>query len=110
MHAEHAVLLDQLRKVARPIRRDQPPQNDSYGGSGRPFFNVSVPDRRAIVKRWLAAHKPMSSEEFFAVVDSLTEGESHEPDDEEDHGNNPQHMDGEPEGSKDQRQNQQRQN
>ena len=78
MHAEHAVLLADLRKVARPIRRDQPAQNDSYGGSGRPFFNVSVPDRRAIVKRWLAAHKSMSSEDFFAVVDSLTEGQSHE--------------------------------
>src|ERR1700722_3165120 len=78
MPAEHAALLADLRKVARPIRRHHPPQNDSYGGSGRPFFNVSVPDRRAIVKRWLAAHRPMSSEAFFAVVDSLTEGESHE--------------------------------
>jgi 3-methyladenine DNA glycosylase AlkD len=78
MHVEHTALLAQLRKAARPIQRDLPPQNDSYGGSGRPFFNVSVPDRRAIVKRWLAAHQPMSSADFFAVVDSLTEGESHE--------------------------------
>jgi 3-methyladenine DNA glycosylase AlkD len=78
MHLEHTAMLADLRKVARPIRGDLAPQNDSYGGSGRPYFNVSVPDRRAIVKRWLAAHKSMSSEDFFAVVDSLTEGDSHE--------------------------------
>jgi len=78
MHPEHAALLAELRKVARPIRHDLPPQNDSYGGSGRPYYNVSVPDRRGIVKRWLASHKTMAAEAFFAVVDSLTEGESHE--------------------------------
>ena len=78
MHVEHAALLAELRKAARPIRADQPPQNDSYGGSGRPFFNVSVPDRRAIIKRWLAAHKAMGSADFFAVIDSLTQGDSHE--------------------------------
>ena len=78
MNAEHAALLAELRKVARPIRQDLPPQNDSYGGSGRPYYNVSVPDRRAIVRRWLASHKTMAPEAFFAVVDSLTEGQSHE--------------------------------
>jgi 3-methyladenine DNA glycosylase AlkD len=78
MHAEHSALLDDLRKVARPIHHDRPPQNDSYGGSGRPFFNVSVPDRRAIIKRWLAGHKTITADAFFAVVDSLTQGQSHE--------------------------------
>jgi len=78
MHPEHTVLLAELRKAARPIRRDLPPQNDSYGGSGRPYYNVSVPDRRAMVKRWLASHKALTTDAFLAVVDSLTEGESHE--------------------------------
>jgi 3-methyladenine DNA glycosylase AlkD len=78
MHAEHTALLDDLRKVARPIHHDRPPQNDSYGGSGRPFFNVSVPDRRAIIKRWLADNKTMTTDAFFAVVDSLTLGQAHE--------------------------------
>ena len=78
MHPEHTVLLDELRQAARPIRHDRPPQNDSYGGSGRPFFNVSVPDRRAIIKRWLAGHKTITADAFFAVVDSLTQGQSHE--------------------------------
>ncbi len=78
MHAEHTALLGELRKAARPIRHDLPPQNDSYGGSGRPFYNVSVPDRRAITKRWLADHKSMDPDAFLAVVDSLTQGRSHE--------------------------------
>ena len=78
MHPEHSALLDDLRKAARPIHHDRPPQNDSYGGSGRPFFNVSVPDRRAIIKRWLAGHKTITADAFFAVIDSLTQGQSHE--------------------------------
>ena len=78
MNADHAALLAELRKAARPIRHDLPPQNDSYGGSGRPYYNVSVPDRRGIIRRWLAANKSMSPEAFLAVVDSLTRGESHE--------------------------------
>jgi hypothetical protein len=36
MHAEHAALLADLRRAARPIRAEAPPQNDSHGGSGRP--------------------------------------------------------------------------
>jgi 3-methyladenine DNA glycosylase AlkD len=78
MNDEHAALLAELREAARPIHRDRPPQNDSYGGSGRPYYNVSVPDRRGIIRRWLTANKSMSPEAFLAVVDSLTKGESHE--------------------------------
>jgi 3-methyladenine DNA glycosylase AlkD len=78
MNSEHAALLAELRAAARPIRRDLPPQNDSYGGSGRPYFNVSVPARRAMVKRWLASHKALTTDAFLAVVESLTQGQSHE--------------------------------
>jgi 3-methyladenine DNA glycosylase AlkD len=78
MHSEHAILLAELRKAGRPIRSDLTPQNDSYGGSGRPYYFVSVPDRRSVVKRWLAANKALGPEAVLAVVDSLTEGESHE--------------------------------
>jgi 3-methyladenine DNA glycosylase AlkD len=78
MNPEHAILLAQLRKAARPVRSDLPPQNDSYGGSGRPCYFVSVPDRRGMVRRWLAANKSLGSDEVLAVVDSLSQGESHE--------------------------------
>ena len=78
MNDEHAALLAELRKAARPIHHDRPPQNDSYGGSGRPYYNVSVPDRRGIIRRWLAANKSIGPEPFLAVVDSLTKGKSHE--------------------------------
>jgi 3-methyladenine DNA glycosylase AlkD len=78
MNDDHAALLAELRKAARPIHHDRPAQNDSYGGSGRPFYNVAVPDRRRIVRCWLAANKSISPEAYLAVVDSLTKGESHE--------------------------------
>ncbi|HEX4195943.1 MAG TPA: DNA alkylation repair protein [Caulobacteraceae bacterium] len=78
MNPEHAILLAELRKAARPARADLPPQNDSYGGSGRPYYFVSVPDRRGMVRRWLAANKALAADEILAVVDSLSQGESHE--------------------------------
>lgn len=78
MNPRHATLLAELRKAARPVRADLPPQNDSYGGSGRPYYFVSVPDRRRMVRGWLAANKALGSGEVLAVVDSLSQGESHE--------------------------------
>ncbi|HZC17594.1 MAG TPA: DNA alkylation repair protein [Caulobacteraceae bacterium] len=78
MNPVHAILLDELGKAARPVRSHLPPRNDSYGGSGRPYYFVSVPDRRGMVRRWLAANKALSPDEVLAVVDSLSQGESHE--------------------------------
>ncbi|HEX4183577.1 MAG TPA: DNA alkylation repair protein [Caulobacteraceae bacterium] len=78
MSPDHQALLTELRQTARPIRGDRPEQNDSYGGSGRPFYNVSVPARRAMVRRWLAAHKADPAEAGLALIDSLFGGESHE--------------------------------
>lgn len=78
MHPEHAVLLEELRAAARPVRRDLPPQNDSYGGSGRPYFNASMPARRDMVRRWLKTRKAWTPAQVLEVVDSLLDGESHE--------------------------------
>ena len=77
MHAEHATLLKELRGAARPTSGARQ-HNDSYSGSGRPFLNVAVPDRRAIIKGWLARHKTMVGEQVVPIVDSLFRGESHE--------------------------------
>jgi len=77
MNGEHAALLTQLRQAARPTSQEQH-TTDSYGGSGHLFYNVSVPDRRAIARRWLAANRTMTPAEFLAVVESLFEGASHE--------------------------------
>jgi 3-methyladenine DNA glycosylase AlkD len=74
--AEHAVLLAELRALGRPYRGGI--QNDSYSGSGRPFLNVSAPDRRRIIKAWLARHRTASEAELLALADSLFEGETHE--------------------------------
>ena len=47
---EHTGLVAQLRAEGTPYRGGQ--QNDSYTGSGHPFFNVSVPDLRRIGRTW----------------------------------------------------------
>jgi 3-methyladenine DNA glycosylase AlkD len=78
MHPEHLELLDELRAAARPIRGGAAPQNDSYGGSGRPYYNASVPARRDMVRRWLKTHKTWTPAQVLEVVDSLFDGESHE--------------------------------
>jgi 3-methyladenine DNA glycosylase AlkD len=74
--AEHAALLAELRGLARPYRGGV--QNDSYSGSGRPFLNVSAPDRRRTIKAWLARHRTAPETELLALADSLFEGEMHE--------------------------------
>jgi 3-methyladenine DNA glycosylase AlkD len=74
--AEHRALLVQLRAAARPYRGGV--QNDSYSGSGRPFLNVSAPERRRQVRAWLAAHRSASNADLLALADSLFTGETHE--------------------------------
>jgi 3-methyladenine DNA glycosylase AlkD len=74
--AEHAGLVAQLRAAGTPYRGGQ--HNDSYSGSGHPFFNVSAPHMRRIGRAWLAAHRKASDAELLAVVASLFTGEAYE--------------------------------
>jgi 3-methyladenine DNA glycosylase AlkD len=76
IRAEHEALLVQLRALARPYRGGE--RNDSYSGSGRPFLNVSAPERRALIKAWLAAHRTASDVDLIAFADSHFKGETHE--------------------------------
>ena len=78
MKPEHARLLADLRREARPTSPERHQNNDSYGGSGHPFYYVSAPALRAIAKHWLAEQKAMPHEAFLAVVESLFAGKSHE--------------------------------
>ena len=77
MHADHALMMAELRRLGRYTQAGGL-QNDSYGGSGRPYFSVSVPDRRAMVRRWIAAHKAEPPEAALALAESLFDGETHE--------------------------------
>jgi 3-methyladenine DNA glycosylase AlkD len=76
--AAHDRFLAELRALADPPPSDLPPTNDSYGSSGRPCYGVSVPDRRAMARRWVGEHKRAPDEAVLAVVESLLGGESHE--------------------------------
>lgn len=77
VEAEHAALIAQLTAAGRPYRNPQA-ENDSYTGSRRPFFNVSVPERRRMARAWLAAHRGASDGEVLALAGRLFTGESHE--------------------------------
>lgn len=51
---------------------------DSYTTGGRPFYRVSVPDRRRLAKVWLVQHAADTAEEVLAMVEALLGGASHE--------------------------------
>ncbi|HEX3407523.1 MAG TPA: DNA alkylation repair protein [Caulobacteraceae bacterium] len=74
--AERAGLVDQLRAAGTPYRGGQ--QNDSYTGSGHPFFCVSVPNMRRIALAWLAAHRKNADADLLAVADRLFAGQHYE--------------------------------
>jgi 3-methyladenine DNA glycosylase AlkD len=72
IEAEHAELIAQLRAAATEYRGGD--QNDSYTGSGRPFFCVSVPNMRRIARTWLVAHRKATDADLFAMTDWLFVG------------------------------------
>jgi 3-methyladenine DNA glycosylase AlkD len=74
--AEHAALVSQLRAAGTEYLGGD--QNDSYTGSGHPFFCVSVPNLRRIGRGWLAGHRKAEDAELLAVVDRLFAGEAYE--------------------------------
>ncbi len=76
VEAERAALVAQLSAAGTPYRGGQ--ANDSYSGSGHPFFNVSVPELRRIARTWLAAHRRDADADLIAVTDRLFRGEAYE--------------------------------
>jgi 3-methyladenine DNA glycosylase AlkD len=74
--AEHTALVAQLSAAGQPYGGGD--QNDSYTGSGHPFFCVSVPNMRGIARAWLAGHRPQDAAALLAVIDRLFRGEHYE--------------------------------
>ena len=74
--AEHAALVEALRAAGTPYHGGD--QNDSYTGSGRPFFNVSAPERRRLARAWLQANKAAPTATILQMVDRCFDGVSHE--------------------------------
>ena len=74
--AEHAGLVAQLRAAGTLYRGGQ--QNDSYTGSGHPFFNVSAPELRRIGRAWLAARRKADDAALVGVVSRLFIGAAYE--------------------------------
>lgn len=74
MHADHKHVLNVIRKAGKPGGA----LGESYLGSKHKFYNVTVPLRRKIAKDWLRARKGIAPRDFFAVLNSLFKGASHE--------------------------------
>jgi len=72
----HRALLVNLKAHRRNRVHSQ--ANDSYVGSGHLYYDVSVPVRRTLAKKWLRENGGIPDAEFLAVVESLFGGESHE--------------------------------
>jgi 3-methyladenine DNA glycosylase AlkD len=77
MHPDHPALVERLRSRARPTSHGRFDPS-GYLGSDHAVLNVSVPDRRAIAKAWIAAHKDAAPAEVLALAASLFDGPSHE--------------------------------
>ena len=66
--AEHAGLVAALAAAGKPYRGD-PQGADSYSGSRHPFYFVSAPERRRMVREWLKARKPTPAQ-ALALADA----------------------------------------
>jgi 3-methyladenine DNA glycosylase AlkD len=73
---EQAGLVAQLGAAGAPYRGGQ--QNDSYTGSGHPFFNVSAPALRRIARAWLAGRRKADDADLLSVITGLFTGEAYE--------------------------------
>ncbi len=72
----HKKLLAEIKK--HKGRGTAHSKSDSYIGSGHYYYDVSVPARRAIARKWLAANKNISEADFLKTIDDLNKGKSHE--------------------------------
>lgn len=73
---EHLGLVAQLRAAGTQYFGGD--QNDSYTGSGHPFYCVSVPNMRRIARVWLAAHRKHADAHLLQMTDRLFVGETYE--------------------------------
>jgi 3-methyladenine DNA glycosylase AlkD len=76
MHLEHKNILNEIKKNQKQGTKYF--ENDSYLGSGHHYYDVSVPIKRKIAKKWVGEHKDISSKEFILLLDSLYKGESYD--------------------------------
>jgi 3-methyladenine DNA glycosylase AlkD len=76
LEAERAGLVAQLQAAGTEYFGGD--QNDSFTSSGRPFFCVSAPDLRRIVRGWLALHRKADDADLLAMAGRLFRGEAYE--------------------------------
>jgi 3-methyladenine DNA glycosylase AlkD len=76
MHSHHKTLLAEIEKRRR--KRPHPQSSDSYLSSGHFYYDVSIPNLRAVAKAWTRQNSSIGEAEFVAALDSLYRGKSYE--------------------------------
>lgn len=76
----HRQVVDALKVAAGhgPLTPAAPDPRDSHSTSGRPFYGLSAPDQRRLVRRWLSNHRSSTPDQVFHTVESLLAGPSYE--------------------------------
>lgn len=71
-------ILQEIQRVAK-LNHQESGYFDSgkYMGTSRQIYNISNPQTREIIKKWIREHQDVSLEELISMLDSFFEGESH---------------------------------
>lgn len=76
----HRQLLAHIEALAghAPIVPQGPDPGNANASSGRPYYGLSVPDQRRMVRGWLADHRTWTPEQVLRTVNGLLASPSYE--------------------------------
>lgn len=78
MNKSHQEILEEIKKIATGNQKSDgrfDPQK--YMGTSHLVYNISNPQTREVIKRWLKNHPDISLEQLLEMLDSLFRGKSH---------------------------------
>lgn len=78
MNKYHQEILKEIRKIKRKWPVDQVAFVKRYLGTDKEYYPLKAEDSKKIARQFLKKYPLISSKEFFAVVDSLFGGKTHQ--------------------------------
>lgn len=74
----HQEILEEIKRVAEVNpRADSRFDPRKYMGTTKPYLNISNPQTREILRKWVKEHKDISLADLLALLDSTFTGHSH---------------------------------